>query len=368
MKQTVCFAKCERYDPRAVEQGVERILAQYGGAEAFLKKGRRVVIKPNLLLARDPELATTTHPSVVEAAARAFVRAGAQVTIAESGGGPYNAVTMQRAYAACGMEAAAQASGAVLNRDPSHRTVTWGERRFQIITPVAEADVVVSIAKLKTHMLTRYTGAVKNLFGTVAGLSKAEWHARLPGVDDFSEMLVDLCQCVAPDLSIIDGVVGMDGKGPSGGRARQAGVLIGSTDPYAADLAAMWYCGIDPGQAPVHRAAQRRGLAADSGEELELAGDPVQPLAEPFLPPVALRRSHSWLNYLPRPLREPLRKRIIPYPEFTRRCVGCGKCAQGCPQGAITLSEGRARLDRARCIQCYCCHELCPVRAVDIKD
>ena len=166
MKQTVCFAKCERYDPRAVEQGVERILAQYGGAEAFLKKGRRVVIKPNLLLARDPELATTTHPSVVEAAARAFVRAGAQVTIAESGGGPYNAVTMQRAYAACGMEAAAQASGAVLNRDPSHRTVTWGERRFQIITPVAEADVVVSIAKLKTHMLTRYTGAVKNLFGT----------------------------------------------------------------------------------------------------------------------------------------------------------------------------------------------------------
>ena len=366
----VFAAACAEYDQRRVEEAVGQMFAAFGGVEKFLQKGKKVLIKPNLLLAREPDGATTTHPAVVGAVAALFVRAGAAVTIADSPGGPYNALTMPRVYRLCGMEKAAKYAKARLNRDFSSQTVRFEglqPREFELLTPVCRADVVINIGKMKTHMLTYFTGAVKNLFGTVPGLQKAAMHSRLPGQQAFCRMLVDLCRCVGPDFSIIDGVVGMDGRGPSGGRPRRAGVLLAAENPFAADLAAMYICGLQPERSPVHSFAAAQKLVCAEPERIEWLSEPFRPLDEPFLPASGRsRRSESVISRLPGRIRQPLRRVLVAAPHVTERCAGCGACAQACPAHAITVRGGRASVDGRRCIRCYCCHELCPVRAIRI--
>lgn len=363
MTVQVYTAACANYE--AAKDAVGRILTGFGGAEAFLQNGKRVLIKPNLLMARTPDTATTTHPSVVAAVAEAFVKAGAEVTVADSPGGPYNPLRMSQVYKACGMEEAA-ACGARLNDDFSHQTVAYHGRSLKLITPAANADVIISIGKAKTHMLTGYTGAAKNLYGCIAGLEKAAWHSRLPKIENFCTLLCDIVECLSPALSIIDGVWGMDGKGPSGGRPQKVGALAASKNPFAADLEMMRICGIDLMLAPLHQEAVKRGLVPQTFDALIQMGDHVSPLDPPYVPAAKIKNSHAFIGYLPRALRDPLRRLLLPFPHFTTRCVGCGKCEEACPRQAITIINGRAKLDKRKCIQCYCCHELCPTKAVEL--
>lgn len=370
MEQSVVTAACASYETEEIKKTVRDIFDRFGGAGAFLRGGNRVLIKPNLLMARTPGEGTTTHPELVAATAELFVEAGAVVTIADSPGGPYNDFYVSRVYRACGMEEAARRSGARLSHDFTHRRVNYdgfAPRAFDIITPVAEADVVISLAKMKTHMMTYFTGAVKNLYGVVPGLTKAKYHSELPDKEDFCRMIIDLCRVVTPSFCIIDGVEGMDGKGPSGGRVRKAGVLIASKNPFAADLAAMHIAGLLPERAPIHNHAWQIGLVPRTAAELTYLGDVVPPLADPFIPAVAGGTSNlSFLNYLPRPIRAPLQRALIPAPKMTERCVGCGDCARACPVHAIVVKGGKASIDRRACIRCYCCHELCPIKAVEL--
>jgi len=364
MNMHVYTSACSDYE--AASEAIGRILAYYGGAEAFLQKGRRVLIKPNLLMARTPDTATTAHPAVVAATASAFVKAGADVVIADSPGGPYNALTMASVYRACGMDRAAGESGARLNNDFSHRDVEFRGRVLRLIAPAAEADVIISIGKAKTHMLTGFTGAAKNLYGCIAGMEKAAWHSRLPGIGEFCALLCDIAEYVSPALSIIDGILGMDSKGPSGGRPRTVGALTASQNPFAADLEMMRICGFDLTLAPLHREAVQRGLVPETAGELVQLGDRLPPLDPPYVPAAKLNNSHAIVGYLPRPLREPLQRLLLPFPKFGNRCIGCGRCAEACPRQAITIEHGHAALEKSKCIQCYCCHELCPVKAVEL--
>lgn len=369
MERSVFLVSCDKYETQQMQQAVSRILSHYGGAQAFLQQGKRVVIKPNLLMARAPSEATTTHPLLVEAVAWAFVSAGADVIIADSPGGPFREAALGRVYDLCGMTEAARNSGAALNRDLSSVTVQYeGRREFDVLRVLAEADIIIDLAKLKTHRMTYFTGAAKNMFGSIPGLGKAAMHSKLPGTEAFCNMLVDLCMCMKPALSIIDAVEGMEGKGPSGGTARHAGALIASCNPFAADLAAMEFAGLDSEKSPVHTYAAARRLVPHDAVELERCGDMLPPVSPPFAPPVEARSTWSVLERLPGFIRRPLQEKLAPYPVFGSRCVGCGDCARACPRQAIAVKNGRAVLERSMCIKCYCCHELCPIRAVEIKD
>ena len=227
MDTRVYLARCEDYEYREVEKSVARIFDFFGGAEKILSGGKKVLIKPNLLMDRSPEEATTTHPAVVAAAAGIFRKLGADVVIADSPGGPLTQAALRRVYRRTGMEEACAASGAALNYDLSSRRVFFneGERpeSFEILSAIAGADVVVGISKLKTHTFQYYTGAVKNCFGAIPGMAKAACHARISDRSLFGEMLTDLCECVAPAFSIIDGITCMDGKGPSGRPQKESG-------------------------------------------------------------------------------------------------------------------------------------------------
>ena len=363
----VFLAKCPDYDFSLVQQNVARIFDAFGGAQSILRGRKKVTVKVNLLLPKSPDSAATTHPAVAAAVAKYFVDAGADVTIADSPGGPYNTLTVNKVYDACGMREAARLSGASLNMDMGSRIKTFecegGVRAFDIISPVCDADVVIDVAKMKTHSLAYFTGAVKNLFGTIAGVNKAAYHANLPKVEDFCAMLVDLCRTVAPDFSIIDGIVGMEGDGPSGGSPRHAGVLIGALNPFAADLAAMRYCGLSENNSPVHRRGVELGLVSD----IEYIGDDPTPLEVPFVPAMMDKKMWKAVSAIPKVVSRIVGARFRPYPIISDRCVGCGICAQSCPGKALEIKNKKAVLNKKLCIKCYCCHELCRIEAIDLR-
>ena len=164
MKDKVFLAECRDYSRENAALAVRRVLDAFGGAES-LAGGKRVLIKVNLLMAALPDKAVTTHPAIVEALAREFIDAGCKVVIADSCGGAYTEDVLRVLYATSGMKKVAEETGAELNYDTGsfECTIPGGKRlaKTQMITPVKQADFIVSAAKLKTHSFAYYTGAVK---------------------------------------------------------------------------------------------------------------------------------------------------------------------------------------------------------------
>ena len=369
MDNAVFLAACSSYDQAEVDLAVRRCLDHFGGAASFARPGMRIVLKPNLLMPQRPDAATTTHPAVMSALARAFAETGAEVIVAESPGGPFNVPLLHILYRICGMEALGDIPGVKLNYDTSTREAVFPDGQavsaMPLLVPVLDADLVVSAAKMKTHGLAYMTGAVKNIFGAVPGLTKAKLHARFSDPDMFNRMLVDLCEFIQPGFSIVDGIVGMEGHGPSGGTPKHAGVLVASRNPYAADLACARIMGFSPDRIPVLVDALSRGLIPSSADKLDWHGDALGNIAT-FFRPATNKLPGDGLRFIPRPVRALIHRRVSPYPAIRKSCIGCGKCAEICPRQIITVSDKRASIEYETCIKCYCCHEICPVQAIDL--
>lgn len=189
----------------------------------------KVVIKPNLVMAKGPEFPATTHPLVIKAVVRWLREHGvSHITLAESSGGLYNAEHMKNVYQVCGMKQLAP--DVTLNMDFSAQTINCREgfanHSFHLITPILNADYIINICKLKTHAMTGYSGGIKNLFGTIPGLEKPQMHYRWPDIRDFSRMLLELAQTVNPQLTIIDAIDAMEGNGPTGGTSHPLHLLL----------------------------------------------------------------------------------------------------------------------------------------------
>jgi uncharacterized protein (DUF362 family)/Pyruvate/2-oxoacid:ferredoxin oxidoreductase delta subunit len=374
MNKTVSIACCDNYQQDTVDRAVRRVLEPLGGVTALQPKGKHVLLKVNLLSANSPEKSVTTHPSIVEALAKEFVAAGARVTIADSPGGIYNMTSLSRVYRVCGMEAAAGNSGASLNFDLSFRRISFPEGRyaneFDIISPVLDSDIVISVAKLKTHGLSYYTGATKNLFGCIPGLEKAAFHSRYPNRYRFNAVLVDLCELVRPHLSIVDGVIGMEGDGPSAGKPKYVGVIGASKNPYALDMAMCDLVSLPPSQVPVLAEAVARKLVVPKVSDLVYVGEEPDKIRTQFMPPSGGGRSSPIgiisRFILPGKIRQRLYDSLTPWPVMTNKCIACKKCVEICPRQIISIENDRAVPYYSGCIRCYCCHEICPVQAIDL--
>lgn len=281
----VALVQAQQYDPALIDRALERLLELLNiPAEWFC--GKRVLIKPNLLMRRQPQEATTTHPLLIKALADWLYRAkAAQVIIADSPGGLYTPASLRGIYQTCGMQQAAEQSGAVLNFDVGYRTVAAKDacicREFNLIHPVVQADLILSVGKLKTHCMTGLSGGVKNLFGCIPGLQKPQMHYRFQNTGDFCSMLVDLAQTVAPALTIIDAVDAMEGNGPSGGTVRHTGCLIASRSPFCLDLLLSRLIALKPQQAPTVLHSIRRRLCPDDPSGLTVLNPDSLPLTIP---------------------------------------------------------------------------------------
>ena len=369
MDPCVALIRCPDYDPAAVEAAVRRAVDLLGGMGGFVRPGQRVLVKPNLLMPTDPDRAIVTHPAVVRAVVLLVQEAGGQVLIADNPGVSTIHYAWQRAYERTGLAAVAAETGARLNTEivAMQRPYPDGHLIKVVDTSsfVTDADVVISLPKLKTHDLMRYTGAVKNLFGTIPGLIKPAYHVKLQTTDQFAGMLLDLAGFVHPALTVMDAVVGMDGDGPSAGRPFPIGAVLAGADPTAVDVAAVALVGHDPLAMPTIAQAVRRGWTTGRVADLDIVGDDLAALqVSGFqIPPGG---QGNTLPHMPGFLHGWAARRMVARPVVSERCIGCGVCIANCPAQTIAKADDRARIDSAGCIYCYCCHELCPVDAVEL--
>ena len=352
LENRVFVARCDAYEE--ADLAVGRVLDAFGGASAILGGKKRVLVKPNLIMPKSPECAATTHPAIVAAVCAAFIEAGAEVSIIDSTGMPHRKTVLKRLYGKCRMTEAAEEGGAVLSYNLKSRTVPVPDGRMlrdvSLLASVLEADLVVSVAKAKTHGMMAMSGCVKNLFGCVPGTGKPMLHGRFPRRRDFAGMVVDVCQAVAPGFSLADGVWGMEGAGPTNGDPKHLRVVAGGPSPYAVDLALCHLMGLRLDTVHTIAEAAARNLAPGDPMQLGWMGDDPASLRQQFRP--ASKHKGDAL------------------PTVNENCTGCGDCARICPQKCINIVEKKAVIaantGAGACIRCYCCHEFCPFGAVSI--
>lgn len=358
------------YEEQSIYEAVHRFMADLEIAKD-LTPDMKVVIKPNLVMAKSPEFPATTHPLVIKAVTSWLREQGVwSITLAESSGGLYNAEYMKNVYRVCGMNQLEP--DLKLNMDFTAQTVScpagFANHSFHLLTPICEADYIINICKLKTHAMTGYSGGIKNLFGTIPGLEKPQMHYRWPDLDDFSQMLVELAQTVKPQLTIIDAIDAMEGNGPTGGTSHPMHLLFASKDMYTQDWFAAGLMGLDPMKISMIRQAVEAGLAKP--EELTFTGDPVPADLTPFAVPDTKRLDFG--SAMPGFLRKPLTKLLghilKSYPQLDKeKCIGCGKCSESCPAHIIEIKNKKAHFQKKGCISCFCCQEMCPMKAISVK-
>ncbi|MFV0350924.1 MAG: DUF362 domain-containing protein [Oscillospiraceae bacterium] len=371
----VHIAKASYCDEQDLQKKVEELLLCLPQVQA-LKSNSNVVLKPNLMSPRKPEEAVTTHPAVVRAVVLALQKKGVQsITIAESPGGPSTPRSIASLFTACGVRQALQSTGAVLYEDiestalaaPNAKLV----RRFSVLNPIAKADLIINLPKLKTHVLTGLSGAVKNLFGVVPGLQKAEFHMQFPQREHFGQMLIDLQQALPPTVHLVDAMLAMEGDGPGGGVPKDCGVLLAGQDPYAIDLALCSFIGMPAATVPYLQAGAAQGLCAEMFDPAQLQGE--VDAAEAFLGFVLPSSYQGDLLHFQRMPKlfswviPAIAKFTAPRPRVLHsKCIGCARCKDICPQKVISIKNGKAHIKRKGCIKCFCCHEVCPVKAIEV--
>jgi len=367
----VAVVKCGDYsDVEDVYRSLKSLVSRLGGIQRFVKRGERVLIKPNLLAGDHPDKAVTTHPSVV---------AGMVRLVKEAGGVPYIGdspciVKFESVRGPTGMVEVAEKYGATLVglTSPVDIAVPNGVimKRLIVAREALDADVVICLSKLKTHGYTAFTGAVKNMFGVVPGLLKSDYHLRMPRVDDFAKMLLDVYAAVPARLHVMDAVWTMEGqKGPRAGRPKHVGLLIAGSDGIAVDAVACAIVGIEPDSVPTTRIGHAEGKGVGKLQEIEVLGESLEGVrATDF---EIARKAVGFADRLPPFLFQLLRNRLSNKPRIEpKTCRLCMTCFKACPPQAIYCREGKKRLfiDYSKCIRCYCCLESCPHDAVEIKE
>ncbi|MDD2752336.1 MAG: DUF362 domain-containing protein [Candidatus Omnitrophica bacterium] len=362
MKAQVSLVKCSNYDPALVSQAVKQAVDLLGGLNKFIRPGESVLVKPNLLMAKEPEYGIDTHPEVVRAVVKMLKNINCRVLI---GDGPTvwggQAEDVDNVYEKSGIKLVAQEEGAELVKFEKKR---W-RGRFPLTSWLDECDCFINIPKLKTHEFTLITGAIKNLFGLVPGNYKTELHKQHFYPEDFSKMLVDIYLKAKPRLTIIDGILAMEGDGPAtSGKPRDLNLLLAGEDCLALDFVVAKIIGVDPLAVLTNKEGVSRRLSISGFEDIEILGEKIEALSlRPFLLPAA-----SALRKVPPALVKIARKLIRFYPCVEKdNCVKCAACLQACPNQAIKMCEKGPSFCYSRCIACFCCEEACPASAIKIK-
>ena len=366
----VALVRCQDYQDDSVAEAIQRGLDLIGGAGKYASAGEKILLKPNILVGDAPEKSIGPHPLVFKAIAEEFLKTGAELTFGDSPGVGSPQANARRA----GHMAIAEELGIPFADFTNAQEVPFPEghllKQFEIAEGVLAADGLVSISKLKTHALTRITGAIKNQFGCIPGPRKAEYHSVLPEVDIFSQMLVDLNLLLKPRLYIMDGIIGMEGNGPRNGDPRPMNVLLFSTDPVALDATVCRMIDLDTSLVAPLVYGESFGLGRL--QDIHYIGDELESFIQPdfnvnrslqstttatsFLTTSFMRRFTS-----PRPVIDPI------------KCTRCGQCVNICPAKPKALTwRSNERIDTpvydyAKCIRCYCCQETCPSEAISVK-
>jgi uncharacterized protein (DUF362 family)/Pyruvate/2-oxoacid:ferredoxin oxidoreductase delta subunit len=359
----VAAVKVNSYAYQAIELGLHEALLLIGGLASFVSCGDKVLLKPNMLEGLPPEKAVTTHPEILRFMIREVKNIGAIPVVGDS---PGTSGTLKAAEK-CGILAVCREEGAELVPFVSTVDIPYPSghtiKKFTVAKRLTEVDKVISLAKMKTHSFMDITGATKNLFGFIVGMQKAQFHLRMQSRRDFAAMILDLAGLVKPVLSIVDGVVGMEGRGPRNGDPIKAGVLLAGANCFAVDVVMAEMMGFNPEETPITALAIERGLTPPF-TGINLVGSDRE-CRFSFIKPRSL---NALEDKVPEWASKIGRNQLTARPEIEPHCVGCGRCAQHCPPQAMAVISGKVHIDYDKCIRCYCCQELCPENAVRLEE
>ena len=354
----VSIVDCNSYEQEQVYTAIKKSIEDI---EFIIPKNKKVLIKPNVLGQHTPEASVTTHPSIIDALVKIFKDADCEVMIGESSGFFMDGGT-NKALEMSGMkEVADKYNIPLINLESKPIKQIEDDTAVVYKNPhisslIFEVDLVVNAAKLKTHTLMKYTGAVKNLYGTIPGGKKQKLHAFAEKPDKFGELLVDIYQNIKPGLNIIDGIIGLEGNGPgSTGIPIKTNIILASVNAPALDIVASEIIGYDPMDIYTNKYCVERGLVKK--DEIEVIGE------------------KNIINY-----KKPINTSNIPKPLISwfmsqasmrpivikNKCIKCEICKKVCPMNAIEMKP-YPKIDKKKCINCYCCHEMCPEAAMDLK-
>ncbi len=381
----VLIIECKNYHDGNPQRAVAAAFDELNLSTLF-KDGEKILLKPNLLSAKNPERAVTTHPQIFAGVAEKLIKYNLNLSYGDSPATDSPA----KAGKTCGIEKEALKLGIT----PADFTGSYDfefpqgkvAKRFKFVNAVRDNDGIISLCKFKTHALTRFTGAVKNQFGLIPGLIKAKDHVKFPSEKDFTMMLTDLNLCILPRLYVMDAVVGMEGNGPAGGTPREIGLILVSTDPVAMDSVCITIMGLDNMQIPFIKAGKEAGLGESDLSKIQIIrmteNDKnyivTRGVAEDMLKSMFLKNfknslpsksSISLLNSFAAPLAKKL---ILNRPVIIQdNCIRCKKCVEVCPvePKAIYFSKEKNKIKYhyEKCIRCFCCQETCPYDAIEVK-
>lgn len=373
IRSKVVVLRCESYDSEQVFNTLRKGLNLLGGIERFIDKTDKILVKPNLLSGGKPEQLISPHPSVFEGIIRMLTEDNYKIFYGDSPGFGNPEKVAEKA----GLKKVADAYDIPLGEFTKSKTIHFPEghicKQFEIAQAVLETDSIISLCKMKSHWLTRITGAVKNQLGCVYGLHKNALHGIFPDAISFSKMLVDLSMYLKPKLYIMDGIIAMEGNGPASGNPSPMNVILMSDDPVALDATFCRMINLKPEYIPYIVYGKEYGLGNWCTEEIDFLGDSLNSfINRDFdIPRIPVKNenitSRIWLLKLLR--RLVLRKPVIDH----EKCTKCGICVAKCPVEGRALNfncDDKSRspiYDYSKCIRCYCCQEMCPQKAIDVK-
>lgn len=357
--EKVSVVKCSSYNQKKVDKAISKSLKLIG-FDFSQYKGKKVLIKPNVLgsYTKKRQKAITTNPSLVNAVCKILKKVGVKkIYIGDS-----SFMGTPTAFKKSGLEKVAkkysvdkeplifEQDDLVKVKDSKAKIL----KDFPISKKASKADLIINMPKMKTHSLAQVTLGIKNLYGLIPGGLKQRLHTKARG-RRFSEILVDIYQNVIPQLNILDGIIGMEGEGPSSGTSKKAGLILASKNTVALDIAASEIMGFKPKKIPAIRYAIKRKLYFDY--KFDLVG--MKKLPKIYFKKSAKAKTVSGARALFR--------REKPIVCDVQKCIKCGTCAKHCPVDAITLKPYPV-IDKKKCIRCFCCMEVCPVHALSLGE
>jgi len=366
----VIIQECKNYELESIIEKINSAVEILGGWDKYVKPQDKVLLKVNLIGPLSSDSAAVTHSEFVRAMVRILKGRNCNVWIGDSSGGAIAGIApTAQALKASGYVKVAEEEGAEIKNFDREGVVavrpeSQCEETMYIAKPMFDADVVINLPKLKTHSAQIFTGAVKNVFGCIPGLRKAKYHKMAPDLSNFGEIICDIHRATKIQLHIMDGIMAMQGEGPTAGSAYQANKILVSEDPLALDVVAAKMLGIDVEDIPILKTARKRNLGESFLKNITLAGDYEQvPRLDSFKFPKRFRRAKKSNS-----------KAIVKVIDFfsthpkinINKCKKCNMCVESCPVQAI--DKETKKIDYDVCIECMCCHELCMSKAVELKN
>ncbi|MCK5199668.1 MAG: DUF362 domain-containing protein [Spirochaetales bacterium] len=372
MKVKVGLVKCNTYDSDELNKALEEAMGLSGGINV---NGMKLLLKPNILQDTDPGKAISTHPEFVRAVIKYMQKEGAaEIYVGDSPGFQKPGYNGRKS----GIRQVCEETGAKWIDFTTGKTTIIAEngkiqKEFKVTAIIDEVDMVISLPKMKTHQLMYFTGAAKNLFGLLPGLSKSTYHVTYPNRYNFGEMILDLLEAVNPAYSIMDAVIGMEGPGPGNGYPKPVKLIIASPNAIALDITASSVIGYDPMTIPTNKLGLRRHSGLKHISDISIEGEA---LSDVKIDDYKLLGEKKFQNIIfdlfHFRIFEKYQQKRKPRPYFIEeKCIKCGECIKICASDANWFEKGPngkfVAVDYNKCIRCYCCHEICPVDAIEIR-